>query len=96
VDPAHCRGVTGRFVKAELLDLSASALDQNNQHDNEKHTGNNLDNCGLVHVESPFSFDNKFVLCPWNFPDTITIRRRISRFETTKQAKGFHAIAWGQ
>jgi hypothetical protein len=47
-------------VQALLLDLRAAALDQDNQHDDEKHAGNNPDNHGLVHIESPFSLDNKF------------------------------------
>jgi hypothetical protein len=51
-------------VNAVLLDVSAAALNQNNQYDDEKHAGYNLNNRGLVHGESPYSFDNKFVPCP--------------------------------
>jgi hypothetical protein len=41
-------------VNAVLLDLSAATLNQNAQHDNEKQSGNNPDNYGLIHFESPF------------------------------------------
>jgi hypothetical protein len=41
-------------VNVVLLDLRAAALNQNAQHNNEKQSGNNPDNRGLIHFESPF------------------------------------------
>jgi hypothetical protein len=40
--------------KAALLDLRAAALDQNDQHDNSQHTGNNLNDGGTIHIQSSF------------------------------------------
>jgi hypothetical protein len=40
-------------LKAALLNLCAAALNKNAQHDDEKDAGNNPDNRGLVHFESP-------------------------------------------
>jgi hypothetical protein len=42
-------------VNAVLLDLSAAALHEYEQHDDEKQSGNNPDNCGLIHFESPLA-----------------------------------------
>ena len=35
-----------------LLDASAAALNQDNQHDDKKHPGHNPDNRGLIHFDS--------------------------------------------
>jgi hypothetical protein len=35
-----------------LLDASAAALNQDDQHDNKKHPGHNPDNRGLIHFDS--------------------------------------------
>jgi hypothetical protein len=41
-------------MKAVLLDARAAALDQDNQHNDKQHTGNNPNNRGTVHCNSPF------------------------------------------
>jgi hypothetical protein len=51
--PSVFASATSRRVNAVLLDLSAAALNENEQHDGEKQSGNNPDNCGLIHFESP-------------------------------------------
>ena len=35
-----------------LLDASAAALNQDDQHDDKKHPGHNPDNRGLIHFDS--------------------------------------------
>jgi hypothetical protein len=50
---AKLRGSASRRVNAVLLDLSAAALHEYEQHDGEKQSGNNPYNCGLIHFESP-------------------------------------------
>ena len=45
---------SAHLTNAELLDLSAAALDQNDQHDNKKHPGCDADDCRCVHSDSPF------------------------------------------
>ena len=42
------------LVPKRLRDFGATALDENSQHDHEKHTGNYLDHGDAVHNESPF------------------------------------------
>jgi hypothetical protein len=41
--------------KFVLFHLCATPLDQNDQHDDKKHPGDNPDNHGSVHFNSPFS-----------------------------------------
>jgi len=45
----------GRFAPSELLGSGAAALNQNDQHDNKENSGNDPDNRGTVHCNSPFS-----------------------------------------
>ena len=45
---------TGSSMQLLLLDPSAPALDQNDQHDDKEYTGYNPDNRGGVHLASPF------------------------------------------
>jgi hypothetical protein len=40
-----------------LLHARATPLNQDNQHDNKKHTGNNPDDRGLIHFDSLPSFE---------------------------------------
>ena len=44
-----------RVRAAELLNLGAAALDEDAEHNDEQHAGDNSDNRYLIHVESPFS-----------------------------------------
>ena len=44
-------------MNAGLLNLRTAALDKNAQHDGKQHTGNDANNGGLIHVESPFFSD---------------------------------------
>jgi hypothetical protein len=41
-------------TKPFLLDASAATLNQNDQHDDKENTGNYPDDCGIVHLNSPF------------------------------------------
>ena len=41
-------------MSSELLNLRASALNQNDQHKNKEHAGSNSDNCRSVHRVTPF------------------------------------------
>jgi hypothetical protein len=52
--PAKRAFTTTREQKAALLNLRAAALDQNDQHDNSQHTGNNLNDGGTIHIQSSF------------------------------------------
>jgi hypothetical protein len=52
--PAKRAFTTPPVQKAALLDLRAATLDQNDQHDNNQHTGNNLNDCGTFHIQSSF------------------------------------------
>jgi hypothetical protein len=52
-DTAKLRASASRRVNAVLLDLSAATLNENAQYDNKKQSGNNPDDCGLIHFESP-------------------------------------------
>ena len=50
-----CSRATNRpAIQSLLLDPSAPALDQNDQHDDKEYTGYNPDNRGGVHLASPF------------------------------------------
>jgi hypothetical protein len=40
-------------VQAVLLNPCAAALDQDDKHNDKQHAGNNPNNCGTVHVNSP-------------------------------------------
>jgi hypothetical protein len=42
------------FADNPLLDARAAALDQDNQHDDKQHAGNNPDKCCTIHAHSPF------------------------------------------
>ena len=50
----HKGSPTRRLVKAELVDLGAAALDQNNQHDGEQNAGYDTDESNAVHLRSSF------------------------------------------
>jgi Zn-dependent metalloprotease len=52
--PAKLAFTTPPVQKAALLDLRAATLDQNDQHDNNQHTGDYPDNHGTVHINSSF------------------------------------------
>jgi hypothetical protein len=39
-------------MQTGLLNPRATTLDQDDQHDNKKHPGNNPDNRGTVHIDS--------------------------------------------
>jgi hypothetical protein len=41
-------------MSSDLLNLRASALNQNDQHKNKEHAGSNSDNCRSVHRDTPF------------------------------------------
>jgi len=41
----------------QLLHARATPLNQDNQHDDKKHTGHNPDNRGLIHFDSLPSFE---------------------------------------
>jgi hypothetical protein len=41
-------------MNSALLNPSATALDQYDQHNHKQHAGNNPDYRGSVHVKSPF------------------------------------------
>jgi len=41
-------------VKLALLDASAAALNQDDQHNDEENTGGNLNDRGRVHLKSSF------------------------------------------
>jgi len=41
-------------MSSDLLNLRASALNQNDQHKNKEHAGSNSDNCRSVHCDTPF------------------------------------------
>jgi hypothetical protein len=47
-------GSTGSSMNNDLLNLRASALNQNDQHKNKEHAGSNSDNCRSVHRDTPF------------------------------------------
>jgi hypothetical protein len=53
-DSDRFNGAPSQCVNPVLLDPCAAALDQDNQHNQKQHTGNNPDNQGTVHVKSPF------------------------------------------
>ena len=42
------------LVSPPLLDAGATALNQDDQHENKKHAGSNPDDCRCVHYDSPF------------------------------------------
>ena len=52
--PAKRAFTTPPVQKAALLDLCAAALDQNNDSDDNQHTGSNPDNHGTIHIQSSF------------------------------------------
>jgi hypothetical protein len=56
---AQIHGAAGTLKRSALLDACAAALDQNDQNDHKKNTGNNPDDQSAVHFDFPFS--KKFV-----------------------------------
>ena len=53
-NPQELPRATSRLVKAELLDASAAALDQDHEYDDKQDAGSNPDKRGTVHLIFPF------------------------------------------
>jgi hypothetical protein len=51
--PRH--GVCKPGGASALPNFGAAALDEDAEHNDKQHGGDNPDNCCLVHIESPFS-----------------------------------------
>jgi len=50
----HPQAPPALHAEIRLLNPCATPLNQNDQHDDKEHAGNNPDNRGTVHVDSPF------------------------------------------
>src|ERR1017187_1124324 len=66
---------TSSSVKPVLLDPCAAALNQDDQNDDEEHAGDNLDNRGTVHNNSPFLSTACF-MCSQSEQDAGDTRRQ--------------------